>query len=132
MITAHDFQLVFCDDIRREDSGKHILVGVYGSNIILNSFPSTFFMSVWFKMLRPPKGDHKFLFTITGTGKEPSKSTAEGAFFVEDASQPLILTFVGMPIEFHTSGEVKASVTIDDDKEIDLGGIPVDELQRTA
>ena len=31
--------IVICDDVRREDNGKHILVGVYGADIVPGALP---------------------------------------------------------------------------------------------
>lgn len=36
---------LLCDDIRREDNGKMILIGVYGRNLVPSSFPATFVIS---------------------------------------------------------------------------------------
>jgi hypothetical protein len=30
----------FCDDVRQEANGKYIFIGVYGDDIIINSFPT--------------------------------------------------------------------------------------------
>lgn len=32
---------IICDDVRREDNGKFILIGVYGSSILLPHFPAS-------------------------------------------------------------------------------------------
>jgi hypothetical protein len=40
-------QCVVCDDIRREISGKDILIGVYGSGINVASFPSPLALAFW-------------------------------------------------------------------------------------
>jgi hypothetical protein len=37
---------VFCDDIRREDNGKLIFIGVYGANILFKSFPASLNLSL--------------------------------------------------------------------------------------
>ncbi len=36
-----------CDDIRKEENGKAILIGVYSNNIILSTFPVTIPLSLW-------------------------------------------------------------------------------------
>ncbi len=35
-----------CDDTRREDNGKLILIGVYGANILVSSFPAALTLSL--------------------------------------------------------------------------------------
>lgn len=32
---------IFCDDVRREDNGKILMVGAYASEIIVSEFPAT-------------------------------------------------------------------------------------------
>ncbi len=43
---------IVCDDIRREDNGKFILIGVYPELIILNTIPAQITLGIWlqFKM----------------------------------------------------------------------------------
>ncbi|HSX20973.1 MAG TPA: hypothetical protein VLG38_07635 [Gammaproteobacteria bacterium] len=43
---------IVCDDIRREDNGKFILIGVYPELIILNAIPAQIILGIWlqFKM----------------------------------------------------------------------------------
>lgn len=31
--------VLVCDDVRREDNGKHLILGVYGSDIVLSNIP---------------------------------------------------------------------------------------------
>ena len=42
--------VVVCDDVRHEDTGKTILVGVYNHNIALKSFPSPAAFQVWVQL----------------------------------------------------------------------------------
>ena len=37
---------IVCDDVRREQNGKLILIGVYGNNIIVPSYPVTLKLSI--------------------------------------------------------------------------------------
>ena len=38
---------VICEDIRREANGKHILIGVYSSNIVCRDFPADLAVALW-------------------------------------------------------------------------------------
>lgn len=48
---------VLCDEVRREQSGKDILIGVYGGEIILNNIPGPISVSLWLSLEIPHKGD---------------------------------------------------------------------------
>jgi hypothetical protein len=39
--------VVICDDIRQETNGKQILIGVYGSAVLVPSMPFSIPLSVW-------------------------------------------------------------------------------------
>lgn len=39
--------VIVCDDIRREDNGKEILIGVYSGGIVVPSFPAPLALSFW-------------------------------------------------------------------------------------
>jgi hypothetical protein len=39
--------LILCDDARREESGKDILIGVYSGDILVPQFPAALLLSLW-------------------------------------------------------------------------------------
>ena len=45
--------IIFCDDIRREDNGKDILIGVYSGNFVISQLPNPVTISVWVVFERP-------------------------------------------------------------------------------
>lgn len=47
--------IVFCDDIRREDNGKELLIGVYGSGLTLRQMPAQIAISQWIRFERTDK-----------------------------------------------------------------------------
>lgn len=49
--------VIICDQVRREESGKHLLIGVYPHNILFPSFPGTIVLSVWIQMLNEKGGN---------------------------------------------------------------------------
>ena len=51
---------VFCDEIRREDNGKPILIGVYTDDLVPGTLPALFPLSVWKKAEGKDAGNHPF------------------------------------------------------------------------
>ncbi len=45
---------ILCDQVRREDNGKRIAIGIYGRNILLQQFPAKLALSL-FMLMRPKK-----------------------------------------------------------------------------
>jgi hypothetical protein len=43
---------VLCDDVRREDNGKLLFIGVYGASVLVGGFPAalTFANPIWFEL----------------------------------------------------------------------------------
>lgn len=39
--------LLLCDDIRKEDNGKAIIIGVYTGDIVVPKFPAALMLSIW-------------------------------------------------------------------------------------
>jgi hypothetical protein len=46
-------QFIVCDDVRREASGKEILIGVYGSGITVATFPAQLGLAFWMQFYTP-------------------------------------------------------------------------------
>lgn len=66
-----DFEVVnalVCEDVRREINGKEILIGVYGSAIVVPSFPLDLNVMCWFQV-RAPKGDHELKLRLTNSSE---------------------------------------------------------------
>ena len=40
---------IICDFVRKEDSGKHILIGVYPKDVRVGKFPAKLLFCVWFQ-----------------------------------------------------------------------------------
>ena len=52
---------LLCDDVRREDSGKFIVIGLYGDNILVQSFPALLQLSLLVSVRSQSAGDVPFL-----------------------------------------------------------------------
>jgi hypothetical protein len=63
--------VVVCDDIRKEVTGKEILIGVYSGEIVLPSFPNWFPASLWIEVDTPEVGKYDVSLRIGLTNKPP-------------------------------------------------------------
>ncbi|TCM78619.1 hypothetical protein [Rhizobium sp. BK068] len=58
----HNFTV--CDQVRREDNGKFIIIGAYANEILFHSLPSTFNFTIWFLLEHERTGADRF--TVRG------------------------------------------------------------------
>lgn len=63
--------VIVCDDIRKEVTGKEILIGVYSGEIVLPSFPSWFPASLWFEIETLEVGKYEVMVRFSLTDKPP-------------------------------------------------------------
>jgi hypothetical protein len=58
-----DFEIVntiICDDVRREDNGKEILIGIYGSAMLVSKFPAAVSPVLWMQVRPMKSGELRF------------------------------------------------------------------------
>jgi hypothetical protein len=65
--------VVMCDDIRRELTGKDILIGVYSGPMVVASFPAQVSSAFWLDVKPIEVGSAELEFRISLTGKEPAE-----------------------------------------------------------
>lgn len=57
--------VTFCDQIRIENSGKHLLIGVYPGDVMtVSQIPGTVHLSAWVKVRDLPAGAYSFEMTF--------------------------------------------------------------------
>lgn len=72
MAFKHDYTII-CDDFRREDNGKLILLGIYMGTIVVSQFPFALPSLTFFSMLDADKPGHyamKFFLQHLESGKK--------------------------------------------------------------
>jgi len=75
-----------CDDIRKEENGKAILIGVYGNNIILSKFPVTMHLSLWLQG-KAKDGDYRLELGVEALSEgeaAPFQATRNLEFSIRD------------------------------------------------
>jgi hypothetical protein len=58
--------VVVCDDVRREENGKDILIGVYSSGILVPQLPATLSLSFWIQFRARDAGEIAADFRLMG------------------------------------------------------------------
>lgn len=94
---------VFCEDIRREDNGKDMLLGVYGGDIVVARCPIRLGVSLWLQYVSAPatKGETGIDLRLRFDGHDEPASQI-GLPFMEEGETTLALR--GMPIAIDGSG----------------------------
>ena len=54
-MTAYLVSALICDDVRHENTGKQLLIGIDGRDIVLATFPSAVILTLWmrFRLMKP-------------------------------------------------------------------------------
>lgn len=102
MAVRHKYSII-CDDVRREDNGKLIVLGMYLDVIVVPSFPTVLPLFTIFNMLEDDRpGDWSWKFSLSSQSTERSRTIAE----VHNHAQvpqpgPVIMPvkFVGLRLE---------------------------------
>ncbi len=107
---------VLCDDIRQERNGKYLLIGVYGGNLAVRSFPTDVVLALW--ILARPKmaGRTKVRMRVVG----PQESTlveGELEFNLRDTASATIMALPGMPLQVQNEGELRFEMASDERNE---------------
>jgi len=118
-----DVRTIFCDDIRREDNGKMMLIGVYADDLVPSAIPSSFLMSIWVSITGEAveKGSLTVKLLLPGGGQVKMVGEIEEL----PADVTTSFTFVGFPVEIKDAGEIQVQLTFGDNKPIDAGKLTV-------
>lgn len=55
---------IICDDVRKEDNGKHLIIGVYPNNMLVPKFPATLAPSLWIQLYLDEENETAIEFRI--------------------------------------------------------------------
>lgn len=101
--------VVVCDDIRQEDNGKLMLIGVYSGDILVSLFPFQRFVCLWFHG-RAKKGVYEIETRIRIVSEnEESPRTNEKKFkadFSEVDASDIAISVIGVPLVVSGPSEI--------------------------
>lgn len=96
--------VAFCDDIRFENTGKAILIGLYVEDLIPTHLPQVVPMSFWVRLNGLPVGETAVTMKIGSNDKVQHK--ADLTMAVHHPERPTNLYFVGPQISLDQPGEI--------------------------
>jgi hypothetical protein len=107
--------VVVCDDVRREDNGKALLIGVYVGAILLPKFPAPMRLAFYFLGIgkEPRSGSLDFRIQHTLSNGESPAIVAKAEISEAEAAEvgrAHALVFAGVPFNFDQQTELVISV----------------------
>lgn len=119
---------ILCDDIRREDNGKLLLIGVYGKNIGLLQLPATLVLHVLLIATVGEPGTYRTEFQVLLNSNKLTQG--KGNIVVSDAGRNLINVSPLILHEIKEEGMLRFEVRIDDGNWMNLIELPLTTEQR--
>lgn len=114
--------ILFCDDVRIEQSGKHIVVGVYPADLVPPTIPSVITLAVYIRVEGLASGSHTFKLRLLPP-KEINPLVVEGTG--QNADDPVSIIVAGLPLEIQEPGQLQARISFDEGKEFTIGELRI-------
>jgi hypothetical protein len=114
---------VFCDDIRKEESGKDILIGVYGSDLVVDKLPATIPLSLWINIRGVKEGLFRAKITVSN-GDSNQQTIIEAGGEISNGHLPAIFSFGQIPVHLSASGPLVVNLMFDEE-EVDAGQLMI-------
>ncbi len=95
--------VIVCDEIRREDSGKYILIGVYSDNITVPRFPFDMTLAFWISAVPHKEGEIVCQWRLRHD-KVGDLSMSEGKIAVIEKEKASIMPLRRVPVQLPQEG----------------------------
>lgn len=102
--------VLICDDVRKENTNKDILIGVYGGHIVVAQFPITLTLALYLEYYPVQRGEQE-LFLKVGVLEQSTSIGRVGLSIGEDT--PLSIAITGIAIHVERPGELLIDVSND-------------------
>lgn len=106
-------QTIYCDDIRKEENGKLIFIGVYTGDLVPESFPAQLSLCSWSRLEGIAEGDHRL--TLRLNCPDGSRQDQVGQIKVTNADEFVSIVTSGMPIRAEGPGIIRLDFVVNDE-----------------
>lgn len=104
---------IVCDDIRREENGKDILIGVYGSGLRVQALPTFLNLAVWLEVVPKVTGQHQLKMRMVGQNSSILFETASLPVQINEL-RPIHAPLAGVPLQIQAIGPIELQVAVND------------------
>jgi len=99
---------ITCEDIRTEDNGKFILIGVFQENIVVPTIPFTLGLAWWLQFYCNREGTISFEFEARRNSHAVATATFDGN--VLDHTKPVTTAIPRVPIKIESEGIISLHI----------------------
>ena len=95
-----------CDDVRREDNGKEIIIGVYSSDIRVSRFPANMRLVFWMQAIIGSVKYNTFQFRVIGPN-EVELAAADVELEMQSQAGVIGTIPLRVPIQIQSAGDLR-------------------------
>ena len=103
---------IICDDLRKEDNGKLIAIGIYTNDILLSNPEIQNAFSIWLKVEGLEEGNHKHDLVFSQNGEELIKFNG---IFYSDGNDVINAILHQVPFKFKSEGSLEISIIFENE-----------------
>lgn len=120
-------QILFCDDIRQEITGKHMLIGVYDDQLNMNAGPGILPLAVYLQILGIPEGDHTLhIVAHKHIGNQRTEiAVVDIDVNIAKGNRLVALALPQLPVHVDSDCLVSVNIVVDDDIPLDAGELSI-------
>jgi len=115
---------ILCEDIRREDNGKLIILGMYGRNIEISQFPATLAITVLLAMHADAPGSSRLEVVAYFNDIELRKASGSVNF---DGKGGALLSLPPLPFSIENEGELRFQARLDEGEWSEIWKGPIEK-----
>lgn len=101
--------VILCDDIRVEDTRKHLLIGVYLNDVVVSQFDAALIFRLWVQFYPDKEGDLSLEVRMKGTAIDKSP-LFRGIINIDKKDELATLRLPQMPIIVTREGELEFQI----------------------
>ena len=101
---------IICDEVRIENTGKHIIIGAYSNNISVPAFPAGIVLSIWSQFYADRNGDMNVELRVLANKKEITRGL--GRFQINDYKELVTSVYNGIPLQVQGEGMLTFQIRV--------------------
>jgi hypothetical protein len=105
--TPHLHYAILCDDVRREITGKEIIIGIYGDELTTPQFPVALFFTLYLKISFPKTGEFPMAFRVMGPSEQPLTAVVMTSIMAQREGRSTTVHIGGIALQVQIPGRIQ-------------------------